>query len=280
MRLTRLWMGVSANGARASFDYQAGFFPNDYNIFGNRGQDAEGYGGMGFTFAATDWLSPDDSVLPAAVFGPTNTWQPAGMVVSPLRNTIRYAFPEQTVDYQPVGLVYPGTVDPARLAGASYDQLIEVTTRHVFEVDVSRRIMAWSQTFNDKYVIVEVELTNLNPDTLRNFYFNMNEGNKNMQVSSVRNPFPAVGEWDLSGRTLTSSWLHYYGGRVGDSMRVFYEYPADNPDLAGDNMGAPAVSQGGRLLYGQMTWYGHPPRLGRAVRRSVRRTWTISCSRR
>jgi hypothetical protein len=254
IRLGKLWIGVSANGAKASFDYQAGFFPNDYNVLGNRGQDAEAYGGMGFSFATTDWHTPADSIQRVAVFGPVNDYLPNGRVIVPMKNAIRYHFPAQTVDFSPVNLTYPGVTDPAVFAGHSFDQCIDVTTQHIFNVQVRRKIMAWTQSANDDYVIVEVELTNTGTDTLWNFHVNMNEGNRNMQVSSLRNPFPALGEWDLSGRNLAASWLHYYGGRVGDTMRVFYEYSADHPDIPGDNMGAPAISQGGRLLYNHVTY--------------------------
>jgi hypothetical protein len=251
IKLGRLWVGVAANGASATFDYLAGFFPNDYDVLGNRGQNSEAYGGMGFLFATTDWRTPADTIRPVAVFGPTNSqYMPIGKVVAPLKSYIRYQFPEQVVDYKPVTLVYQGTQDPSKFDGHSYDQLLEVTTEHVFKIYVKRTIMAWTQSFNDDYVIVDVELTNFGTDTLKSFYVNMNEGNKNMQVSSIKTPYPAAGDLPV----LPATWMHYEGGRVGDTMRVFYEYSADNPDQAGDNMGAPAVSQGGRLLYAQMTY--------------------------
>jgi hypothetical protein len=50
-------------------------------------------------------------------------------------------------------------------------------------------------------------------------------------------------------------WQHYYGGRIGDSLRVFYEYSADDPETAGDNYGAPVASQGGRLVGAKFCWY-------------------------
>ena len=254
MRLGRLWVGVSANGAKATFSYLAGYFPNDQDILGNRGQDAEAYGGMGLNFAATDWHppgTPADSLLPAAVYGPTNDFMPNGLVIVPITSFTRYQFPDMTVDFKQVGLTYPGVCDPTKLEGHTYDQLIDVTNQHIFGVDVHRKIMGWSQSINDDYVMVDIELTNNSTDTLRNFYVNMNEGNANMQFSALRNPPPSPGEFPSSA---AATWMHYYGGRVGDTMRVFYEYNADNPDVAGDNMGAPGIAQGGRLLYSHVTY--------------------------
>ena len=254
MRLNRLWVGVSANGAKATFSYVAGFFPNDQDLLGSRGQDAEAYGGMGLTLAASDWHPPDtpaDSFLAAAVYGPTNDWMPNGQVLVPITSYTRYRFPDMTVDFKPVGLSYPGTYDPSRFGTQTYDHLIEVTNRHIFGVEIHRKIMGWSQSFNDDYVMVDLELTNNSSDTLKNFYVNMNEGNGNMQFSALRSPPPSPGEFPSSA---AATWMHYYGGKAGDTMRVFYEYNADNPDLAGDNMGAPAIAQGGRLLYSHFTY--------------------------
>ncbi len=252
IRLGRFWVGVAANGAKASFNYVIGYFPNDYDIMGDRGVAGDAYGGMGFLFSATNWRHyPDTTLYRAAVYGPTNDFMPQGNVITPLTSYVRYPYPVQTVDYAPVGISYPGVVDPTKLTGGTYDHLVEVTTRHVFNVDVQRKIMAWSQSLNDNYVIVDVELTNVGTDTLNNFYVNMMEGNKTMQFSSNNRPPAASGEMPLS---LAATWMHYYGAEVGDSLRLFYEYNA-NTSSAGDNMGAPAVSQGGRLMYSQMSFY-------------------------
>ncbi len=258
MKLGHFWIGVTANGWKGTFDYFSGFFPNDYGVMANRGQYAEAFAGAGFTFAATNWYDAIDTLHPVAVYGPVVSAGPGvpvpmpnGKVVVPIKSSVRYPFPQQTIDFAPVQLTYPGTVDPAQLAGGTYDQLVEVTTEHIFGVQTHRRIMVWTQQFNDNYVIVDAELTNASADTLHNFYVNMMEGNSNMQLSSVRTPYPPINEVPV----LPMTWMHYYGGRVGDSMRVFYEYSADNPDIAGDNMGAPAVSQGGRLLYPLISYW-------------------------
>ena len=34
MKMGRVWTGVTANGDKGTFDYRAGFFPNDFDIFG------------------------------------------------------------------------------------------------------------------------------------------------------------------------------------------------------------------------------------------------------
>lgn len=50
-------------------------------------------------------------------------------------------------------------------------------------------------------------------------------------------------------------WQHYYGARPDDSMRVFYFYSADDPQKPGDDMGAPVLTQNGRLMFTDLTFY-------------------------
>src|SRR5690606_29311863 len=141
---------------------------------------------------------------------------------------------------------------------------IESTYKNVLGVEVKRRVLAWSQTYNDNYLIIEVELTNtgvdkigpnnediLVKDTLRNFYFSMNQGITNNYYSNGSYPAPPSGERP----NYSYVWQHYYGAREGDSLRVFYFYSADDPAAPGDNMGAPVISQNGRLLYSNMIFY-------------------------
>ena len=260
VRLGRLWVGIVAHGAKTSFNYLAGFFPNDYNILANTGQDADAFGGLGLRFTATAWQHDlTDSVHTVAIYGPQNDFMPDGQVVVPMLSAIRYPYPAQNVDYTPIAVSYPGAIlDPSQMGTTTCDQVVDVTTMHVFNVQVHRRVLAWTQSRNDDYIIVDLELTNVGTDplndTLNNFYVSMFEGNRYMQISSVSNPAPPSNEYSTSG-TLPATWLHYYGGRVGDTARVFYEYSASNPNVGGDNMGAPSVTQGGRLLYAQMSYY-------------------------
>ena len=41
IKVNRIWTGVTANGGKGSFDYRAGFFPNDFDIIGVRGQEQD-----------------------------------------------------------------------------------------------------------------------------------------------------------------------------------------------------------------------------------------------
>ena len=48
-KITKIWGGIAANGDKATFDFSAGFFPNDYDIIQYRGQGSENYLGSGYT---------------------------------------------------------------------------------------------------------------------------------------------------------------------------------------------------------------------------------------
>jgi hypothetical protein len=258
-KIGRIWGGIAANGDAATLDFRAGFFPNDYDILQHRGQGAENYLGSGYRLSATDWIAPDDSLFRAAVFGPRNDYMEFGKVVVPITNFSRYKYPNHTVNRQQTDLNNFATHDPSKLTGGTYDQLIESTYKNVLGVEVHRKLMFWSQTYNDNYLIIEVELTNVGvdknntvvKDTLRNFYFSMNQGMANNYFSNGTNPSPASTERPRYEYV----WQHYYGAREGDSMRVFYFYSADDPVSPGDNMGSPATSQNGRLLNPHYTFY-------------------------
>jgi len=45
IEIGKMWFGISANGAKASFDFSGvSFFPNDYNVVANTGKGQEAYG--------------------------------------------------------------------------------------------------------------------------------------------------------------------------------------------------------------------------------------------
>lgn len=263
-KITKIWGGVAANGDRATFDFRAGFFPNDYDIVQYRGQGTENYLGSGFTMGCINWRAPNDSIYTAAVFGPVNDFMINGKVIDPIKSYIRYKYPEQTVNGNLVTIENFAENDQNQFADGTYDQITTSTYKNVLGVDVKRRILGWSQNYNDNYVIIEVELTNtgvdkktwdgrdtLVQDTLRSFYFAMNQGFANNYYSNGMYP-------TLSGSERPKYnyvWQHYYGAREDDSLRVFYSYHADAPENAGDDMGSPVISQNGRLVNTNINFY-------------------------
>jgi hypothetical protein len=252
IKLGSFWTSVSAIGAKSPiFDPRFGFFPNDYNIIVNNGKDGDSYAGGGFTMTTTDWLNPDGEVELHASYGPTNTYLESGLVIDTLRSYIRYPYSSKVMNFVPMQSAYPGIVDASKFTAGTYDQLVEVKSQHIFNVNVHRRILAWSQTYNDDYVISDIELENVGTDTLHNFAIGFYQGTAYVFLSSIKNPVPSSSE----APSFQRSWLHYYGGRVGDSARVFYEYSAANPTSGWDNMGMPAVSQGGRLTYANIMYW-------------------------
>ncbi len=250
IKIGHVWLGVTANGGKGSFDYRAGFFPNDMDILGLRGQEYDVWAGAGFTLTATDWTDSIDTVHTVAVYGPLNDFMSQGKVTEQMTNSIRFGFPSQTVDFTPLEFEDFAEVNPDEFAGKVYDQKVEVTTENILGVQIHRQILVSSQTYHNDYVVVDAEMTNVSADTLHNFYVNIQSNGYNSLRSNGNNP--AVG---AEGFNPATTWQHYYGGRVGDSLRVFYEYSADDPDKAGDDMGCPVLSQNGRLINTKFPWY-------------------------
>lgn len=249
-KVNRVWAGVTANGAKGSF-YYSGFFPNDYDLIGIRGQEQDLWVGAGFKLATTNWRDPIDTLHTVAIYGPANDFQPRGKVTERLTNYLRYKYTEQTIDFKMDTLLLFGVYDPSKFGDLTCDQLMQVTTENILGVQVRRKIMAWAQTFNDDYIMLDVEFTNSGGDTLTDFYINVESNGANSVRSNGSNPALISGERFNTATT----WQHYYGGRAGDSLRVFYEYSADDPAVPGDMMGAPVTSQNGRLVNPKFVWY-------------------------
>lgn len=280
MRVGRFWTGITDNGYRGNFVYTSGFFPNDYNILAWRGQYMQANSGSGFQIGVPRWFNPynTDSVKfqrspyeRAAIHDMVdNDFMPTGKIVAPITNYVRYKYPTQVItnptQIQTVNLTDFGTYDPTKLSDGTYDQKIEVTNEYVYGIQLRRKIIGWSQNFNDNYIIYDYEFTN-NSDKVAQFkgvgqtydslfiqtYMNLNNG----EYSYGRNPSPGSNE---VGFEPAKTWQHYHGGRPADTLitfnggkvkgklRVFYEYGADDPSRSGDNMGAPIPSQNNRLI--------------------------------
>ncbi len=196
MKLGHIWLGVSANGYRSSFEYLSGYFPNDYDIMANRGQYAEGYTGAGIIITALHWFNPEaDSVQPVAQYSYTSSDFPAwnaGIVVAPITNYLRFGFPQQVVNFNTIGLDNFGTVDPnySAFQNHTYDEICEVTDSTIFGINVNRKLLAWSQSFNDDYIIADLTFTNESNVALDSVYINMRESKDNLEYSNGQNPAP------------------------------------------------------------------------------------------
>lgn len=250
IRLGHLWLGMPANGGKMNFDPSGGFFPNDYGIAADRAQYAQAFTGAGIFLTATHWFNPlTDSIESVAVYSFVTDSLPVGRVVVPLTNYLRYNYPNLKIGDNQSGTSLFGTYNPnyPGFNNHSYDEVAEVVDSSILGVECDRKVYVWSQNYNDDYVICDLVFTNVGGDTLDSLYVNMQETGANMYYSNGSNP---AGTFDPK-----MVWQHYYGGRPGDSLRVFYEYSADNPQLAGDDMGAPQISQNGRLIDPNMNFY-------------------------
>ncbi len=250
IRLGHLWLGMPANGGKMNFNPAGGFFPNDYSIAADRAQYAQAFTGAGIFLTATHWFNPlTDSVENVAVYSFVTDSLPVGRVTVPLTNYLRYNYPALQTGSIQGGASLFGTYDPSYpgFKNHTYDEVANVVDSTILGVECDRTVYAWSQNYNDNYVITDLVFTNVSGDTLDSLYINMQETGANMVYSNGSNP---AGTFDP-----TMVWQHYYGGKPGDTARVFYEYSADNPRTSGDDMGAPQVSQNGRLLDPNMQYF-------------------------
>lgn len=245
MKMGQYFIGVTDNADKQTFNFTTGFFPNDYNIISDRGQHGDANNGSGFRLGVVRyWFNPYTNLQDTIpIYGPVSEFNPSGTIINPLTNYIRYRYPQQVIEFNDVELEDFGTYDPAQFGDETFDQVVTSTVEYIYGIQMHRKVMSWSQQYNDNYIIFDVEFENKSDDTFDSLYISMQNNQQNTHMSYGRNPIIPASERYNNRIT----WQHYYGAEVGDSLRVFYEYSADDPDQSGDNMGAPVISQQGRL---------------------------------
>jgi hypothetical protein len=277
IKLGRIWVSIPDNGTKSSVNFtNMSFFPNDYDIMGVR--SGTGDAGTGFNIGMTNFQHPfvnpyeSDTTKKydtVAVFGLTDqTYIVNGIIDSAYTSYSRYG-------YTPYTVVNPNAtqtvsvpaisdsktkIDATKLTGGTYDQKITVTNQYIYGLEVTRKALAWSQNYNDNYIIYDLTFYNDTTKTHREYdsvYIQVTGNTASAQFSNGHNPTPASGDFSFDP---SKTWQHYFGGRAEDTLktfcngtvpgnlRVFYEYPADDPDQGSENMGTPLVSQGGRLI--------------------------------
>ncbi len=250
-QINRFWGGVSEEGAKTNFGHNnLGLFA-DYSAYGDRLQSNETTFGGFIAITQTNWTAPDGKVIPYAVFSPTSpTYLPNGKVIKPIESYLRYKNPEYNVEQTNIGPIISnlGTVDPSKCIGTS-DQTITVTNEYVNGIQIQRKIIGWSQQFNDNYVIVDMTFTNTSSKPVDGMYVSLQEGPYYMLRADGRNPGVASVDSHNGAR-----WFHYTGAKNTDSLRVFYQYSADDQTRAGDQMGQPLTQEKGRLLQKDFTF--------------------------
>jgi hypothetical protein len=252
MKMGQIFIGVVGGGGKSSFNFSNGFFPNDYNLIGFRGQQGDATMGSGYEIGVKYWPNPYTGLIDTLpVYGLRNEYSPVGRVTERMTNYVRYKYPSQEIDFSSVDLPEFGEYDPTKFEDYSYDQVIEVTNEYIYGIELKKKIMVWSQQYNDNYIIFDLEFENKSDYSFDSLYIGIEGNQPNSYLSNGRNPY--VPQADQYNKALV--WQHYYGGREGDSLRVFYEYSAHDPKRGRDNMGAPAVSQGGRLVGADMFFY-------------------------
>ncbi len=280
--LGRFWTGMVDLGTSTTWTPPL-FYPNDYDILFNRMQTTNAHTGSGFTIGTARFFdnykvgTTDTTVHErGSVYGLVGQNYPkpfnSGVIKTPLSSYCRYSYTVDTVDTKVVNLVKDTktTYNAPALRfpnGITCDQIAEVTNNYIYDISVRRRAMGWSQNFNNNYVIYDLEFTNFGTQSYDSLYIMMTGNMYNVFFSNGSNPQPSSQNQFRN----TFTWQHYHGGRVEDTtntfmnyrgisvpknLRVYYEYGADDPQVSGDQMGAPAEpAQRGRLTGYLMDFY-------------------------
>lgn len=279
--LGRFWTGMVDIGTTTSWNPPL-FYPNDFDILMNRMQTTNAHTGSGMSIGTARFLNtykigtPDTTIhergsvynlVGQSYAAPFNS----GVKTRPLTSYVRYNYTPITIDNTSTNLVNDAPTtsynQANRFSGITCDQIAEVTNKYIYDITVRRRAMQWAQNFNDNYVIYDMEFTNIGTQTYDSLYIQMTGNMYNVFFSNGGNPQPA----NSNRFNNTFTWQHYHGGRPADTtgtyfnyrgikvpknLRVYYEYSADDPQVSGDQMGAPAEpAQRGRLTGYLMDFY-------------------------
>lgn len=249
IRVNRHWGGVAADGNNKGITYNNTnlLLFADYGAYGCRFQGTEGFFGGFITVGMDNWNSK-----PAA-FSSRGKDIPNGKIVVPLTNYARYDNPTFTVTSAGKTTTPPKNdlgggikIDPSKCIGTS-DQSVVVTNGFSCGVEVEKKVLAWSQQYHDNYAIIDMTFTNKSTQTFTNFYVFLHDGEYPLQRADGSNPGVAAVDQFANGNS-PRKWFHYYGAKISDSLRIWYNYSSDDPENAGDRIGQPLTQQGGRLL--------------------------------
>ena len=249
IKVGRFWASASDGGSNTAVDFTGGWFPADYNVIGNTMRWGESYTGGSIWLAAKNY-NYEGQVVPYSLFVPTPPDQPEGMTTEPLQTATRYGYQPSEVNFENVTLDWYNDVNPSMMAGNS-DQTVTYATRYQNGVELKRTILAFSNQNHDDYIITDLVFEHKGDQTLNDFVIFMKQQESGTQRANGRNRGPNDNE-EWKDQT---QWLHYYGARPGDSLRVFYTYMADDPLVSGDMMGGPIISQEGRLIESGFEWW-------------------------
>ncbi|NOY57615.1 MAG: hypothetical protein GXO75_01600 [Calditrichaeota bacterium] len=158
----------------------------------------------------------------------------------------RYQPPTITVDGFRLDEPFPqrgDEVNPDVIPGTA-DIMVESTIRTRLGVEIHQRVLAWSQTNHDDYIIEEYTFTNtgnvdlddeieLPNQTLNGLYF--------MRDNRWRDDYGA------GLPSYRGNWHSFYGERPGDSLRISYGYPRRGADVDYDEFGYPDYTNTGYL---------------------------------
>lgn len=249
IKVGRFWASASDGGSNQPVSWTAGWFPADYNVIGNTMRWGECFTGGQIWLAAKNY-SYEGSVVPYSLFVAYPPDIPEGMIIDSLSSATRYGYETSIVNGKDVTYDWYDDIDPSMMVGNS-DQTVTYTTGYGNGVELKRTILAFSNQNHDDYIITYLEFTHKGDQTLNDFVIFMKQQESGTQRANGRNPSPSSDEeWKSQ-----TQWLHYYGARPGDSLRIFYTYMADDPLVAGDMMGGPVVSQDGRLIESGFEWW-------------------------
>ena len=208
----------------------------------------------GSRWGCSDWTDENDKYYPVKLAGtpygsadnPDNTW---GLELEPgikIKRYFRYTPPTVVVDGNILNEPFPQIGDelaPDKVFGNA-DVMTETHLRNWMGLDITARVLAWSQHNHDDYAVWDWTATNVG-----NIDHDDEVELPNQTLTGLY--FMRQGEYFVC-RSM-KEWTGVYGQHPGDSLRIMYNYGATRKKWNFDRVGYPETGKGGRLqqpIYG------------------------------
>ncbi len=153
-----------------------------------------------------------------------------------IRKYVRYAPPTIEVDGMRLDEPFPMTgdeVNPDKIPGTA-DVMIESFVRTHLGLDIHQKVLAWSQTNHDDYIIWDWTIKNTGNVDL--------DDKVELPAQTIEIYFFRALDFQANGRT--KQWLSSYGEYPEDSLRILYAYPKWYPNKDYDDFGDPSKTIG------------------------------------
>jgi len=202
-----------------------------------------GFQAGGWRIGCKDWYDENGTYFPVKLTGAPNGPVDEITTMMPvpddekitIRKYMRYQPPSIIVDGCILDEPFPmkgDEVNPDKIPGTA-DIMVESWINTSMGLNIHQRVLAWSQTHHDDYIIYEWTFKNTGNMNLDDEIELPEQNLKDVYILRQADHFPSINK---------KEWNSWYGQRPGDTLRIVYGYPCRSRNAKYDDLGSPHSS--------------------------------------